>query len=229
MGHAPHWLPGDHGNAKSVTEWWHNLSKFMEGNREVVFMLDANARVGSQTSPAIGMDGFQEPENQAGAELHAFLLRHNLCLPASFMPEQEHEQYTWTSPGGSHHRIDYVAIPGDWLPGVTSAEVLTEVETLINGLDHRPVAVTVSFDFNFRRQDSMWPAFRPDPDSLNDPQARAHFVQLLQQFPPVNWSVPGDEHYLQVVQMYDAAAREAFLPPMRTILKPYIKEDTFRM
>ena len=41
--------------------------------------------------------------------------------------------------------------------------------------------------------------------------------------------VPGDDHYLQVVQLFDAPAREAFCPPKRKIMKPCVNDSTYNV
>ena len=42
--------------------------------------------------------------------MHKFLLDNELYAPATLVANQPEIQYTWTSPKGTTHRIDYVIV-----------------------------------------------------------------------------------------------------------------------
>ena len=77
-------------------------------------MRDANARVGSVASLAVG-DQAADWKDTAGAEFHAVLRDWDLCLPAT-LPGPHNDPAkpsgTWCS-RTRWHRIDFVAVPRD--------------------------------------------------------------------------------------------------------------------
>ena len=82
------------------------------------------------------------------------LLQFGLAVPATFGSIAEggrEEAWTWSSIRGSTHRIDFVALPQEWLAGATWAGVLRDVD-LVRGvsLDHRVTAVRVLCRSEFR-------------------------------------------------------------------------------
>ena len=100
--------------------------------------MDANARVGSNVSEAIGdVDGVRE--NFAGAEMHAVLREHSLCLPATLVGEPG-DGFTWISPDARvRRRLDYVAVPQAWLPRVAKAYVERGADLAIRTLSPSPL------------------------------------------------------------------------------------------
>ena len=106
----------------------------LSGFFTLVLLCDANARVGSVASLAV-RDQAADWEDTAGAEFHAVLLEWDLCLPAT-MPgphtDPAKPSGTWCS-RTRWHRIDFVAVPCDWLAGVKRAEVETAVALSGNG------------------------------------------------------------------------------------------------
>ena len=118
----------------------------------LVVLCDANARVGFVASLAVG-DQAADFEDTAGAEFHAMLLEWDLCLPAT-LPGPHNDPAkpsgTWCS-RARWHRIDFVAVPRNWLAGVKRAEVEAAVALLGSGsFDHAMPIVEVVF--RLRRQ-----------------------------------------------------------------------------
>ncbi len=110
-------------------------------------MFDANAKVGALRSCTVGRHAPDE-ESCGGHELHKFLLRFDLALPATMEGpswQRPEGDWTWTNHRGGKHRIDYVAVPAAWLAMVHWAAVLHEVDlTLELAMNHRPVAVRLA-------------------------------------------------------------------------------------
>ena len=116
-----------------------DLGHVVKATDYVVCMLDANAKVGSVTSHAIG-EHCPDQQSIGGQEMHAFLIQFGLALPATFkLHAADHGdgEWTWLSQWGSKHRIDYVALPLEWLPGVSRAAVLESVHVRLSFLGWR--------------------------------------------------------------------------------------------
>ena len=109
VAHAPH--SGVDVAVRSL--WWEDLSRRLAGQPDVVLLVDADARLGSSVSAAVGSGGMCQQEDLSGAMFHRTLVELGLCVPATFGPLDE-SAFTWVANGGASHRIDYVAVPGTW-------------------------------------------------------------------------------------------------------------------
>ncbi len=107
-------------------------------------MLDANARLGSVVSPSVGAYE-AAAETVAGASFHEFLASEQLLVPSTFaMYTDGSPSWSWRSPHGPQHHIDYVAVPLQWSSSVGKAFVLEEIALgSCTFEDHRAVAVEV--------------------------------------------------------------------------------------
>ena len=94
VGHAPH---SGHPR-ETVAAWWDQLveQSRLAGSAPEVWMLDANAAVGTPTSEAIG-DHDAVPESFAGECFHEKLLERAMCLPATFDHIHRGPSHTWFS------------------------------------------------------------------------------------------------------------------------------------
>ena len=109
VAHAPH-------SARPVAErkaWWKELTSALGGHSDPVLLIDANGRVGTECSTAVGSGGFAQEQDDNGRRLHELVLEKGLCLPSTFGP-YDPQQYTWVGAAGHRHRIDYVAVPIAW-------------------------------------------------------------------------------------------------------------------
>ena len=112
--HAPH----SKRPLKEAQDFWTDITQLALtatlNHHQLVFMGDANARVGTPISAAVGPLAADE-QCPLGALLHKALLELQLILPATFdrwFIGSRHA--TWTSNLGTAHRIDYVAVPEQW-------------------------------------------------------------------------------------------------------------------
>ena len=186
-----------------IRKWWDTAAGFLPATRDTrdaIMLLDANARLGTVISHAVGGKGHAEQENPTGSIFHKFLLDNGFAVPSTLVDNDNPAQHTWTSPQGTMHRIDYVVLPKHWIPSVSACRALDDIELLAKGTDHRPTMVTVTVSTQPTSSTRQWQAFRPEYRSLQDKEARLIFVRELRASPPIPWSTPIDEHYNLVVE-----------------------------
>ena len=136
-------------NQAEIQAWWRRSAALIRSACQVslplVVLYDANARVGSVASLAVG-DQAADWEDTAGAEFHAMLVEWDYCLPAT-LPGPHNDpakpSVTWCS-RTRWHRLDFVAVLRDWLAGVKRAEVEAAVALPVSGsFDHAMPIVEV--------------------------------------------------------------------------------------
>ena len=194
VAHAPYDVPG----CCAADNFWSEMAAGLAqpGNAgPLIVLTDANARVGSVLSSAIG-EVDPEQESPARSAFHNFLLQHGLCLPSTFPACHSGPSSTWTSPHGKHGRLDYIAVPEEWISASTS-NVWVSFESLQQREDHRPVVVVSTL----QRQLTVEPfvsaprrsAMRPDEQWTS-----ACKELLLEGFcaaPSIPWQVDVDAHF----------------------------------
>ena len=129
VGHAPIAALGQ----AVVEAWWlefdEKVATLRRASDLVFLIIDANARIGCCESPSIG-NFAAETEEFSGEAFHAMLLGQELVVPATFeafAARTDAQQWTWLSPHGTTHRIDYVAISADVTQHVRAAAVMERV------------------------------------------------------------------------------------------------------
>ncbi|CAE7268463.1 unnamed protein product [Symbiodinium sp. CCMP2592] len=145
--HAPH----SGATAAEAQAWWRRLQSCIAAHCKkqipILTGLDANAKVGQYCSEGIGQHA-PDDETPNGELLRHLCDHHDFCAPATFAgahgilaPEDE-AAYTWLSPTGGKHRIDYVLLPLALLPNVQSSRVMHDFDD--GGPDdHFPSTVAV--------------------------------------------------------------------------------------
>ena len=126
-------------------EWWRSLVREVRRTHSsdagLVWMLDANGKVGSHECNAIGSHA-AERENDNGLMLREALLEFDMFLPATFgeCVREEHEQWTWALSVGTIHQLDYVALSDNLRSNGVRAFVDDSVDLATMRPDHRLVA-----------------------------------------------------------------------------------------
>ena len=108
--HAPHTGKG-HGNITEhdavISNFWARVKSIVKpfrGNTNMIWLMDANAVVGSATSEAIGSH-HRQTECTSGQLLHNLLLEHSMFLPGTFGELHDHSSpCTW-----GNNQIDHIA------------------------------------------------------------------------------------------------------------------------
>ena len=98
-------------------------------------LMDANSRVGSVASAAIGSHQADD-ENVKGTFLHSWLLHHGLYLPQTLEDCQVGHGDTWTHPKGNRARLDFVAVSSNITPQQVRSWVSSDIDVTIHRADH---------------------------------------------------------------------------------------------
>ena len=113
---------------------------------KTIVLADANSRLGSVTSPAVGPHHADE-ENGKGACFHSWLLNHNLFVPQTFPLCHEGEGHTWTHPKGTTARIDFVAISNDVKIEDVATWISSNVDLTLHRRDHECVCASIGISY----------------------------------------------------------------------------------
>ena len=91
-------------------------------------------------------DAGAEPETENGRHLHTLLRDLQLRLPRTFAAVVEAPHHTWVSPRGTSGRIDFVAVPQEWLMGVRREWVAADMVVGAVRHDHMAAAVQLTLE-----------------------------------------------------------------------------------
>ena len=111
-----------------------------------IVMADANSRVGSNPSSAVGTHQADE-ENGKGACFHGWLLNHDLFLPQTLAECHVGHGDTWTHPKGTTARIDFLAISNNISPSDVSTWVSERIDLALHRKDHDCVCAELSLTY----------------------------------------------------------------------------------
>ena len=142
--HAPH--SGDRAEAKAT--FWELLLKHvldaLRANRHVVMMIDANARIGSCSSPYIGKCS-ADRENNNGMLFRDFLEHTGLSATSTFFDGG----WTWQSSKATRHHIDYIVTDTLFHSLAEKSYPLIDVElSRTSKDDHRAMALSMRIIFD---------------------------------------------------------------------------------
>lgn len=167
--------------------WWSSAARWLEGSR-TVFLLDANAR-------------WCPPDPRPADLLFAGAMRHvgfTLALRQSIAPP-----VTWYGHGLCATAIDHVLVPERG--PLTAVAYRSAPELGLHQLDHVPLAATLEVAAENRFTARKWRPPRPHVEALADSALAARFAGVVSQLQPAPWSIPIEEHYKDVSQLYAAA------------------------
>ena len=167
----------------------------------VVLLVDANGRLGSVPTDLVGSCD-SETECPVGTVFHEFLHAVQCFVPSTFADCHVGQSWTWISPSVPpvQRRIDYICVPVSWGAFAVSTHVWTDVESLQVRQDHLPLIMQADFcraspPLVYSRSSRQ--ACRPSVDA--DRVERGAFLQALVTQPEVEWHLPVDQHFSQLV------------------------------
>ena len=225
--HAPHT-----GNEPEVIdEWWATLWNRVPGKYKdlpVIFMGDANSRVGNMTSRYVH-DGGAEQENVGGEAFHKFLMHAGVWLPSTWKECHQGPHFTWIHPRGATSRLDYVGLPVEW----KNAEVRSRVSDLLcvsNCLwDHRPVEVRLKMEVDYV-EDPDWKNLGKTASSCKGIGQEDWWKlrQELGHLPVIRWDIDVHRHVLTFQKRVHKITK-AYMSKKQGPRKDYLDDETWTM
>ena len=198
---TPKRMPPKHPGGSQVLERNRKKHKQRTSNKPIIILMDANTRLGRQTSPAVGNLAPNEV-NLASTALHNMLLQHNLSAVHTFPHIHQGRSHTWENNQGHYSRIDYVCVPTKWLPMITSSWVDPTVDNLNKAPDHSPVVATFkarsTAHQEFRAGRRAKCKFDKRKPTLRALQEHDEFTKSIEQMPPIPWQMDAHRHAAQL-------------------------------
>ena len=222
--HAPY----DGHRSQSPVDFWDNVGKVVAtrpSGAQLVTLTDSNGHLGSAGSMAVGTAG-AEFENPAGAAFHAFLLGFGLCLPSTFQELHDGRHPTWRVGSSLGHRLDYIAVPEDWLTGTVASSVWYDFEHVHDVDDHQPVLLTCELARTAECKHRGVTSKAPRPRVDSDPGQLQCFQYAIGTLPTVGWHVDVDMHYATFVKSTSWCWNECVEPIPRQRSKPFVSTET---
>eukprot|EP00438_Fugacium_kawagutii_P014335 Skav219412 [mRNA] locus=scaffold377:97500:103085:+ [translate_table: standard] len=215
VAHAPYSGASD----CSCEQWWNIINDLVERN--------LNAHLGSSTSEAVSSHA-AERENEAGHQVHAFLLENRLWAPATFESHHHGSSITWTSPKEGSHRLDYVILPLRWRHVTVHSWVMLEVDLATARQDHFAAAVHLQMIVpqstrHFQKR------CRLDARRCQDPAQVAQFQRYLDTMPVIPWEHGVGQHAEAITQWLQKGAAQCFASTKQMPRQRYMSDATWQV
>ena len=223
--HAPH---SGHTQA-DISKWWKSIEDGIKQKCEgwdIVTCIDANAKVGSWQSEAIG-DHQKEQENLNGEYFHQYLVTTAQWVPATFEKCQVGQGKTFTYPGGGEARLDYICLPQTWRSMRVVTEVQDQISTRDKLQDHRPA--TLHLQGQFQKTGWIKHKARRPRFNVKDQRNVAKFKKMIKPGTEAyEWTTDIHLHVQKMNQMIlDAAEETRRGEPKKEKKKEYLSDETW--
>ena len=132
VGHAPS------GVDDRMKKWWISLPHIIPKAYKAwptLYLLDANARVGSLATESVGTAG-TAVENESGECFHQWMMENGLFAPQTFEKFHQGQHETWEHGRGVRARLDYVVLDKALWHPLIRTRVMTQVDLSIKRTDH---------------------------------------------------------------------------------------------
>ena len=213
VAHAPH----TGAESEERRTWWEHLRNMLETfskGKELVLLIDANARCDHEQWPIVG-ELVDEKPNRNSEMFYDTLSSLGLFVPSSFVHFQWGDFMTWAHPAtGSQSRIDYTCLPVTWNCSQIEAWVDPDINSGRAGVDHTCVVTQIQWT-GLGYFCSHKPVFL-DTDKMLTQAGRALTKQIVQEAPHFDWGVNATEHAASLTNYFNTRLSEAFPIGQRT-------------
>ena len=202
--HAP--VDGD----PAAEDWWEStrqVAKRLRCDAPSVGLVDANARLGSELSEAVG-GVHPETENSNGAMFHELLVEMGWAACNTFACDGP--GHTWISSQGHEHRIDYICVPVGLLQDVSGCRVDRSVDVATVRDDHFPLRAELRLGGPPPPPAPRWRAPCCERALLAPGPQADRFVQCLAALPAIDPASDVDAHHRLLVHWIRQAASVCF-------------------
>ena len=223
--HAPHSGLGQ----DRVQGFWDDVRKAIPAHLKhlpLVLAGDANARLGSITSPAVGHFAAEE-ENESGQILHAFLVEKGLCAPSTWEGLHTGPSSTWTHPSGKESRIDFTLIPQGWM--TCSVRSWVDDSLNVNTFDHDHKAVLLDVQGwmpGARKTVKPKPCLGPYDDTGLMDTGTGAMEAFARRLKPISWTHDVHQHAGQLIEQMHVAAEKVLSKRKPFHSKPFFSDET---
>ena len=229
VAHAPH----SGASHCEIREWWDKLHRDVlpfTKDRQCIGFVDANAQVGSVTDDSVGNHA-AALENFSGECFRDWMGRFQLFAPSTFFNRvgacvPAAAEPTWTSPKGTQHRIDYIALPQSWQMSYLAPTVCEDFVTMT--IDHYPVSVKCDMQLiaSTATPGSKGLGLPLEPDALPE-EAKHVLLGAIQHLPLHPWHHNVHKHTQSVYDAVRLAAQDAKLAAPRTRkCRPFLSDTS---
>ncbi|OLQ01431.1 hypothetical protein AK812_SmicGene15825 [Symbiodinium microadriaticum] len=223
VGHAPHRV-----HTEEVRRaWWArvcDLCRTLSGAAPWLLLMDANARVGSETSPCVGA-WEADTQDLNGQLLHQLLSYLSSWLPATFRDCAFGDGHTlYQKRNGTLVRSDYVGVPNAWSTGNCQTWVSSSISAGHMCIDHFAAVAAVQLLVPDRRPKSK--AARICKAALADPANADQIESIIQAAPRPAWRVDASEHAALIVDHLYLSLAHHFPATKRRLRASYLSADT---
>ncbi|CAE7808085.1 unnamed protein product [Symbiodinium sp. CCMP2592] len=200
---------------------------------DVILLVDANSRLGDVETEAVsGHDA--EPEGEAGAVFHEFLLRVGCCVPSTFAGVHTGSSWTWMAPAAfgesTRRRIDHVGVPIAWQSFELHTWVWDQLESMQLRVDHRPVCLSVSFGRKAAPAFYQRASRRPcRPVTRPTREQTQLFIQRLSDAPSISWQSGPDGHFAELVPDMVQACEGLSPSPDSGAVQAHLSQETLAL
>ena len=223
-----------HGPHRAHTEltikgWWHRVTRMCgtcQNASKWIFLMDANARVGSVCSDSIGDFEFDE-EDIGGESLHCLLQSLQLFMPCTFL------EYVWGSSQTlvqkrnlEWSRSDYIAIPAEFKNSSISAWTDHSVSAGHGIVDHVALMTQIDFRCQIGKRRAEPHCTKIDPEALCDPKNHEAIRDILWSMPSHDWETSVHEQAADMVDHMYVQLSSAFPVPRKRMRNACFSERT---
>eukprot|EP00435_Cladocopium_sp_Y103_P035861 s3226_g9.t1 len=185
--HAPHTGTTE----ADIAKRWHDLQKLVPAKYkgwDKILLADANARMDSLPSEAVGTWQAEEDSDKSGPFLE-FLHQQSMWLPATFEAYQKGPGGTWLHNAGKWLRNDFIGIPQNWAYSVIEAYISTDIDVSTVKEDHAVAVVSIKAAGSPVAQRHTKKMIKRTETDLR-PELGSWLAQPL----PIDWSVDVHTH-----------------------------------
>lgn len=221
-----------------VANWWFDLhgaipAKYRQWSR--IALLDANARVGSIPTKAIGSFSADEQDTH-GEYMHSFILDNELWIPSTFEGVQDGPGGTWRHPKTKQWiRGDYVCLPANWNLLTCKAFIDPNLDISLRVDDHCAASVSITWRARLL-QPGQSQGRRVPPLALDDlradfagPNREALLQELLTSVPRCPWQIDVHTHTHALQQSLQRWLFRNYARPPRRPLRQHMTEATWAL
>ncbi|CAE7231230.1 unnamed protein product [Symbiodinium sp. CCMP2592] len=227
VGHAPH---RSH-TAEAKESWWKQAAQACLSHARGapwIFLLDANCRVGSRETRAIGPHQ-ADTEYFSGGFLHDLCLQLDVWIPATFSSCMVGDGGTLLQKrNGVLDRSDYVGIPDSWRSGSCAAWVDASLSAGHRCVDHLAAIVSVRLIFAGHAK-GLRRAPRLDAKAIGHPDNRDAVVRVIRSAPRPTWDRDVSEHAAVVVDHLYKGLLALFPLEKKRMRASYFSDRTMAM